>query len=273
MVLRKSALPPGWYPQNKEEIRLFLANISPPLSAAGARAALAPHAGWYYSGAAAALSVSALDRDADTVIVAGGHLPAGAPALFAEEDGAATPLGDIEIDRELRTVLWERLGGAPDRYRDNTVEVLLPLVKHFFPTARLVWLRLPAESRSFEAGKVIAEAARNRKAVLLGSTDLTHYGPNYGFSPHGRGEAALEWVKTVNDRAFIGAVLRGSPAETLERAEKDRSACSAGAALACMGYAQALGAPGAKLLAYSTSADVEAGRVPDSFVGYAALSF
>ena len=273
MTLRKSVLPPGWYPQDRDEIRLFLENIPPPASAAGACAALAPHAGWYYSGAAAALAVSALNRDADTVIVAGGHLPAGAPVLFAEEDGAATPLGDIEIDRELRAALRKRLGGEPDQYRDNTVEVLLPMVKHFFPAARLVWLRLPAQARSFEAGKIIAEAAQSRKAVLLGSTDLTHYGPNYGFSPHGRGEAALEWVKTVNDRAFIGAVLRGSPTETLERAEKDRSACSAGAALACLGYAQARGAPGANLLAYHTSADIEARRVPDSFVGYAALSF
>jgi AmmeMemoRadiSam system protein B len=149
------------------------------------------------------------------------------------------------------------------------------MVKYFFPKARLVWLRLPAEARSFEAGKAIARAGASlkRKIALLGSTDLTHYGVNYGFSPQGKGPSALEWVKTVNDRRFIQAVLEGSPEKTLERAEKERSACSAGAALACLGYAQALGTSKSELLAYGVSADADDREIPGSFVGYAALAF
>jgi AmmeMemoRadiSam system protein B len=241
-------------------------------------AAIAPHAGWYYSGKIAAAAVSALDREAETAVVLGGHLPEGMPPLFAEEDGVRTPLGNMTIDTELRDRLKKELGGKPDRYQDNTVEVLLPMVRFFLPRAKLLWLRFPAELASFEAGTAIAGAGKalGRKLVVLGSTDLTHYGDNYGFSPRGGGKKALQWVREVNDRAFIGAVEEGAPEKILQRAELDRSSCSAGAVLGALGYAQAVNAAPARLLAYGTSADAAGtpgGEVPGSFVGYAAFGF
>jgi AmmeMemoRadiSam system protein B len=288
MNLRKPSLPPGWYPRQAEEIRRFLASFKRPaagssgsaagLQANGARAAVAPHAGWYYSGAVAARAASSLDPGAETVVVAGGHLPAGYPVLAAIEDAAVTPLGNIEMDTEFRELIQKELRYGADQYRDNTVEVQLPMVKYFFPEARLVWLRLPAESSSFETGKIIARAAARlgRKMVLLGSTDLTHYGDNYGYSPRGRGRKALDWVKSVNDTGFIRAVLEDKPEEALRHAETALSACSVGAVLACLGFARETGAGPAELLAYATSADAApaAGEdTPDSFVGYAAISW
>jgi AmmeMemoRadiSam system protein B len=275
MILREPALPPGWYPRTPGEISRFLADFSPPAAkpaAEPAAAAIAPHAGWFYSGRIAAAAVSALDRDVDTVVVLGGHLPAGAPPLFAEEDGVRTPLGTMPMDTELRALLRKETGGREDRYRDNTVEVLLPMVHFFLPDAKLLWLRLPAESASFETGRRIAGAGKalGRKLAVLGSTDLTHYGDNYGFSPQGRGPKALRWVREVNDRAFIDAVEAGLPEEILRRAETDQSSCSAGAVLGVLGFAQAAGRPHPRLLAYGTSADAE-DDVPGSFVGYAAF--
>jgi AmmeMemoRadiSam system protein B len=196
------------------------------------------------------------------------------PPLFAAEDGAETPLGEILFDMELRDMLWEVLEGREDRYQDNTVEVLLPMVKFFHPRARVLWIRLPAEESSLEAGKLIAGAGKKlgRNLAVLGSTDLTHYGRNYGFSPHGRGEAALKWVREVNDRSFIEAVEAGDPEAVLSCAENKRAACSAGAVLGALGFAEAEGAGHARLLAYGTSAAAEP-FVPDSFVGYAALAW
>jgi AmmeMemoRadiSam system protein B len=250
-----------------------LGPFSKKTGAEGAAAVIAPHAGWYFSGKTAALAVSALDRDAETVAVIGGHLPRSAPFLFAGAEGVKTPLGVMEIDRELAEDLKEKLSGRPDRYQDNTVEVLLPMVRWFFPRARLLWMRFPAEASSFEAGKLLAERAKalGRRLALAGSTDLTHYGRNYGFSPRGSGKEALEWVKKVNDAAFIRAVLSGDPAGVLRRAEEDYSACSAGAVLGAMGFAGSSGPPHAELLAYATSADVTEEEFPDSFVGYAAV--
>jgi AmmeMemoRadiSam system protein B len=274
MEIREPSLPAGWYPQSPAEIENFLAAYTAVQSGAGA--AIAPHAGWFYSGGIAARAMASLERQAETLVIIGGHLPAGNPPLFALEDGVRTPLGIMPLDAELRHVLLKELDGKEDRYRDNTVEVLLPMARFFFPNAALLWLRLPAEIESFASGGIIAKTASalGRALVVLASTDLTHYGRNYGFSPMGGGSKALRWVREVNDANFIHAVEAGDPAAVLERAETDCSACSAGAVLGAMGFAAERRSGSARLLEYTTSADVVEGEgAPDSFVGYAAFAF
>jgi AmmeMemoRadiSam system protein B len=294
MIIRESSLPPGWYPRSAGEINRFLekwkkppAGGGPGGSRGGGAAAVSPHAGWYYSGAIAAEAFASLDGGAETVAILGGHLAARSPVLAFTEDACASPLGPMEIDGELRDALCSALGqkgtgsGArpwgPDLYRDNTVEVLIPMARFFFPRARLLALRLPADISSYETGRLLAEAAGalGRKLAVLGSTDLTHYGPNYGFCPQGPG--ALAFVREINDRRFIDAVLSGDGGLVLSRAEEELSACSAGAVLGVMGFVQATGParrPAPELLAYGTSADADGtGEVPDSFVGYAAIAW
>jgi AmmeMemoRadiSam system protein B len=233
---------------------------------------MVPHAGWYFSGLLGARGIYTLDSAAETVVVLGGHLPASFPVLYAEEDGAETPLGSLEADREFRNALRKVLPGQSDTRADNTVEIQLPLVKYFFPRSRLLHIRVPAEPSSFRAGEIIAETALalGRKTVAVASTDLTHYGPNYGFTPKGTGPAALDWVKKTNDRAFIASVLGGKAGEVLARAEEDRSACSAGAVLAALGFVRTLGARKAVLVDYGTSADRGGAS---SFVGYGVIAW
>jgi len=274
MNLREPCLPRGWYPHEKGAIEEFLAPFAK--ESHSARAAIAPHAGWYYSGLPAAMAVASLDREAETVAVIGGHLPSGMPILFAEEDGVKTPLGTMEIDRKLREEFRKRVSASPDRYEDNTVEVLLPMARYFFPQARLLWLRFPAELSSHEAGKLLAESAGElgRRVVVLASTDLTHYGDNFAYSPKGRGKPALDWVKNVNDAAFVAAVLDGDPLRVLKHAKEDFAACGVGAVLGAMGFAAFFGKMGTRLLDYRTSASLAEGdTIPDSFVGYAAITF
>jgi AmmeMemoRadiSam system protein B len=278
MNLRESSLPAGWYPRDSAEISRFLSgtakdNVQGAVQGA-APAAIAPHAGWRYSGKIAAKAAASLDRTVETLVVIGGHLPAGYPPLFALEDSVSTPLGAMTINNDLRAALYQELGGREDRFPDNTVEVLLPMARFFLPEASLLWLRLPAELSSFDAGKAIATAAKNLgyTTAVLASTDLTHYGPNYGFTPKGTGPDALQWMREVNDRRFIEAVESGDPAAVLERAETDCSSCSAGAVLGAMGFASAAGLGPARLLQYGTSVDGIDGEV-DSFVGYAAFAW
>jgi AmmeMemoRadiSam system protein B len=274
MNLRKSCLPAGWHPQTAQGISRFLEKILLENDdRANALAAAAPHAGWHYSGAIAARAMLSLDRDAETVALIGGHLPGGSSPLIAVEDALETPLGEAPLDKELGAAIAQALDCRPDRYADNSVEVLVPMAHCLFPRAKLLWLRFPAEASAFEAGREIARIARRlgRKLAVLGSTDLTHYGENYGFNPQGEGEKALSWLREVNDAHFIEAVKSGDPEAILRRAEEDRSACSAGAVLGALGFALERGAGNAELLAYGTSADQSPGEVPGSFVGYGAF--
>jgi AmmeMemoRadiSam system protein B len=273
MKIREYSLPSGWFPRNPQEVSGFL---KPFKEKAGfvSRTAISPHAGWYYSGKIAAVGAASLDPDVETIAVLGGHLPASSAPLFALEDAVRTPFGLLNIDNELRAALLKLLDGREDKFRDNTIEVLLPIVHYFLPKAQLLWLRLPASMDSFEAGKIISQTAAGlgKKINVLGSTDLTHYGANYGFMPKGTGAAALNWVREVNDANFIKAVEEGDASLVLRRAENDFSSCSAGAVLGAMGFAEAEKLGAAKLLEYGTSADKDE-ETPDSFVGYAAFAF
>ncbi|MCL1837227.1 MAG: AmmeMemoRadiSam system protein B [Treponema sp.] len=274
MNLRGSCLAAGWYYRNPAEISRFLSEYSGAPGAA--KAAIAPHAGWFYSGKIAARAAASLDRSADTVVIIGGHLAGGAMPVFALEDAVDSPLGYMEIDAELRDALYEKINGEEDRFPDNTVEVLVPMARFFFPKARLLWVRFPADRSSFEHGKALAAAAKDlgRNVAVLGSTDLTHYGQNFGFTPKGGGLNALRWMREVNDRNFIDAVESGDPAAVLEKAKADHSSCSAGAVTGAMGFAAAERAGSARLLEYGTSADAENSEEPPaSFVGYASFVF
>ena len=268
------SLPRGWYPEDKAGIEDFLhpfLNRAKENPIIGSSAVISPHAGWYFCGALAALAISSLDPKAETIAVIGGHLGGNMPPLAASEEAVRTPLGLMKIDRELLGEFKNLNPTESDNYRDNTVEVLLPMVQYFFPSANLVWLRFPASISSFEYGKSLYKAAKilNRKLVIIASADLTHYGINYGFTPKGTGKLALQWVKNINDRALIDAILERDPDLVLKRANEDHSTCSAGPILGALGFANNEKTE-AKLLKYGTSADLDTGS--SSFVGYAAIS-
>jgi AmmeMemoRadiSam system protein B len=233
-------------------------------------AALAPHAGWAFSGRLAALAVASLGK-AGTVVVVGGHLPAGYPALAAAEEGYDTPLGALRQDGELQAELKRRFPLGVDRAADNTVEVLLPLVACAFPGSRVLWLRAPADPSSMALGAAIAEAGRalGRSLVVLGSTDLTHYGPDYDFEPAGTGPGAEAWVREESDPSFIQAALKMDGRAVLA-AGAAGAACSSGAAACAAAFAAAMGCTKAELLGYGTSLEL---RTAPSFVGYCAIAW
>jgi AmmeMemoRadiSam system protein B len=234
-----------------------------------------PHAGWYFSGRLAALvfHLCAERAQPDVVALFGGHLGAGPGILYADRFWE-TPLGDLEIDGDLTQALAQNTGlrkeGAATN--DNTVEIQLPLIKHYFPQSRLLALRSPHDETAIGLGALAADLARKQGKTLMafGSTDLTHYGPNYGYSPAGRGPKAVEWVKKENDRGFIDRIVAMDGPGALEHAARSQSACSAGGAVSAMAATRALGSDKGCLVDYYTSHDVMPG---DSFVGYAGILF
>lgn len=274
---RKSALPYGWYPREMAAVARAMSAWTEGLGSGDALAVVSPHAGWSFSGRISALAIAALAA-AETVVVVGGHLSQNSPILFARESCFETAAGDLAADADLLKALGDELRDSgipspqPDDYVDNSVEVLLPMVAYLQPKAKLLWLRSPPHYGAKELGTALGRASSSlgKKVVCVGSTDLTHYGPAYGFMPAGVGEKAEKWVKGTNDKAFIDALLEMNCETALSRAVKKGSACSAGAAVTALGFALEEGATEARLLDYATSLDI---RQDDSFVGYAAIAF
>ncbi len=275
--MRKRYLAGGWYPDDANEIRGLVSNWTAHQRNLGARAVVAPHAGWYFSGELAARAVWSLD-ECDTVAILGGHLGRGDPVLYVDDALFNCTVREAENDLELLKLLAHELREvgiqefALDRDIDNSVEIILPLAAARFPAAKIVWLRVPPDYKARELGSALMRAAvaRGKKLGVIASTDLTHYGDNYGFTPHGVGEAAVAWVREENDKGFIHAVLDMDADRALNHARERFSACSAGAVSAAIAFALGEGARRALLLGHTLSYDIQPGN---SFVGYAAMAF
>jgi len=274
MRVRKRHLPLGWYPGSADEVRRAIAGMLPKaaVSSPGCMAGVAPHAGWEFSGALALEVFSRISPSMDTLVIIGGHLGPSDGILCAFEDAFETPLGEIQSDPELLTGLRSRLRMREDAYADNTVEIQLPFVKYLFPDARILGMRAAPSEEAIKLGEALAQlrVESGKGIAVVGSTDLTHYGDNYGFSPVGRGIKALEWVREVNDRRFIECMTGIDAAGAIKRAREEQSACSAGGAIAAMSFAKTLGCTSGTLVKYATSHDV---YPSESFVGYAGLTY
>ena len=109
-----------------------------------------------------------------------------------------------------------------------------------------------------------------RNVAVVGSTDLTHYGPAYGFSPAGSGNAAVEWVREENDKPFLDLLLKMDGEGAMNHANTHGSACSAGAAAAAVSFARTSGVKEGTLIGYRMSCDLHRA---ESFVGYGGIAF
>lgn len=283
MSTRRALLAGSWYPGSasgcRDEIRKYLEQAPPEVSRSpGWLGGIVPHAGWYFSGNIACNvihRVSAGDP-ADAYVVFGMHLAPGSPATIMAEGDWETPLGPVSVDAEFTARLMQRFDfqveTAQRHTPDNTIEVQLPFLRHFAPEARLVPVGAPPGPEAIHMGTAVRDIAEQlgRNVRVIGSTDLTHYGPNYGFSPQGGGEEAVRWVREENDRVIVDRMLAMDPQGVVDEALARRNACCSGAAAAAIAAAKSLGAETAETLAYATSYDKNPG---DSFVGYVGMLF
>ncbi len=245
-------------------------------------AGLVPHAGWAYSGPTAAKTFAALAASGtpQAVVIFGAvHTwAARRPALYARGEWD-TPVGPLPVDEALAAAIMQQAGdeiveSEHAHEEEHSIEVQLPFVRYLWPEAAIVPLMVPPAAGAGAVGEAVARAVRPRqgKVFLVGSTDLTHYGPRYGFAPKGVGPAALAWAKENDDRLLDDVVhLRAD--EIVARANADHSACGGGAVAATVAAAAALGARGGRILEHTTSYDVRPMGTPDDFVGYASVVF
>jgi len=244
-----------------------------------------PHAGWIFSGAVAASVFGALNRQAERVevfvLLGASHTYFGAKPAVSDHEAWESPLGSIEVSRELVDQLVKAdvagLSNAAHR-AEHSIEVQVPFIQHCFPQARICPVVVPATGQAVPLGQWLGRWMRDqgRAAVCLASTDLTHYGPGYGFVPKGRGREGIEWAAQVNDRRFIELAASMEPQQMLSEAAENVNACGPGAAAAAVAAAKAFGKAEGHLLAYTNSHNVMADKMatfsPDS-VGYAAMVF
>ncbi len=249
-------------------------------------AGIVPHAGWTFSGSLAAMVFSAIKQRHDKVhtfvIFGAAHSYFGDLPAINEAGTWQTPLGEVVIDEELAKPVVAAGAAVSDpraHGAEHSIEVQVPFIQHLFAGAKILPILVPPRERAValgaSIGEIISQEAR-KKIVCIGSTDLTHYGPRYGFTPMGVGKEALQWADSVNDRKFIDLALKLDPADMLASAAENGNACGAGAAAAAVAAAKALGKTEGVLLAHTSSNEVmlrKMGATSQDSVGYAAIVF
>ncbi len=290
MRVRQPHVAGAFYPGSQEQCEDLIDRCLPSGSVLGEGehrilSAVVPHAGWVYSGETAGQVFAAIREvgGADVFLLFGAVHVWGVDEPSVWSRGAwKTPLGEARVDEELIQILFDELGNKivdspASHQQEHSLEVQVPFIQRLFPEATLIPVMVPPTERSawlgHEMARIIASRCPDRRVIALGSSDLTHYGPNYGFVPAGHGEAGLKWVKEENDKRMIDLAVAMDDGAIVAEAQKSQNACGPGAVAAACGYARELGASKGRLLQYTTSFDVMPERRPTSFVGYAGIVY
>jgi AmmeMemoRadiSam system protein B len=230
---------------------------------------VAPHAGHQYSGPVAGYAFAALrGRTPDLVAVLSPfHNLHNAPLLTSAYDAYATPLGTIPIDdvsvQELNTLLKSSLGFGLTRISndpEHSLEIELPFLQRALKSE---WKLLPIMVRAVEPrvsqalGKALAKVLQGKNAILVASTDLSHYYTQ---------ESALAF-----DNVMLSKIEAFDPMGAFEAEREDKGfACGLGALTAVLWACKELGADTVKILNHATSGDVTGDY--SGVVGYGAAA-
>jgi len=268
-MIRRAAVAGSWYPGSAAALA---AAVDRHLSAVRRRiegelvALVAPHAGLMYSGPVAAHAYDLLRaRTFDVAVLVGpSHFVPFEGVSIYSTGGFETPFGIAAIDAESAGALVAS-GGVVRAYpaahaREHSLEMQLPFLQRLAPSIPIVPLVMGSQTASTARalGDVLAATLRGRRALLIASTDLSHY--------HDAATAA------ALDRVVIDCVARFD-ADALQAAldARPEHACGGGPTVAVMRAARRLGARDAVVLNYADSGDVSGDK--SAVVGYLAAAF
>jgi AmmeMemoRadiSam system protein B len=269
LAVRPAAVAGTWYPGTASALA---AAVDAHLAAvtrdvAGDLVALvAPHAGLAYSGPVAAHAYHLLaGRRFDLAVLVG-------PSHFVAFDGVAvhasggfdTPYGVVPVDADCAAALMRAVPliheRPPAHAREHSLEMQLPFLQRMAPGIRIVPLVMGRQTADTARGLAdgLAAVLRGRSALLVASTDLSHY--------HDAATAARL------DAVVIDHVSR-LDADGLQAAldAHHGHACGGGPTVAVMRAAIQLGARDAEVLRYADSGDVSGDK--SAVVGYLAAAF
>lgn len=229
---------------------------------------VSPHAGYMYSGPVAAHSYYhlALDGQPDLVVILGPNHTGSGSALAAVREGVwRTPLGEVEIDTATADNIISGsslLDVDEDAHmQEHSIEVQLPWLQYLygggFKFVPICFLMQDLQS-SREVGMAVAKALKSKNALVIASTDMTHYEP--------------QKQAQSKDQMLIEAELKLDEERLYSTVESiGASMCGYGPVIAAITAAKELGAKNGKLLCYKTSGDVTGDY--SAVVGYSSLIF
>jgi AmmeMemoRadiSam system protein B len=265
--LRPSPIAGTWYPANPKSLSAnideYLINVNLPKIHGQVIGVIAPHAGYRYSGAVAAYAFATLrGLTPDLVVVLSPfHNYHSHPLLTTKHQAYSTPLGTIEVDQTALSELQNHLNipiTPISNDKEHSLEIELPflqrVLKNDFKLLPIM-IRAQEEFVAQQLGEALAQTLKDKNALLVASTDLSHFYEQ----------------QTANqlDREMLQRFTTLKPSSIFEAERLGKGfACGHAAVAAVEWAAQGLGANHVQVLKHATSGDVTGDH--SSVVGYGA---
>ena len=228
---------------------------------------IVPHAGYMYSGpvAANAYYALALDGIPEIFIILGpNHQGVGSLIATCESEVWQTPLGDVLVDTRLAKEIVKESGivdidDEAHKY-EHSIEVQLPFLQYIYESNfKIVPIAMMLQDMESSRilGNALAKVLKESNAVIIASSDFTHY------EPHD--------VAKSKDMKAIEKILRLDPEGLFDVVKRNNiTMCGVGPVATMLTAAKLLGASVTQLLRYATSGDITGDKA--QVVGYGAIA-
>jgi len=277
MEVRTPAVSGTFYPDDEKELKSLIRDcfmhsigpgkIPPTDSEQKIYGVICPHAGFVYSGPVACHSFYSISSSTSEMAIVTGpnHYGIGQNIASMIDASWKTPLGLMEVDSESALELRDGLDilelDSFSHSKEHSIEVQIPMLQETFSHEMKI---LPVslinqeQKTAVKVGSAIAKIAQKKDALLIGSSDFTHYEENE--FAHRQDLALIDPILNLDVDEFYKILY-----------ERRVTACGFGAIASTMTACKELGATEGKLLKYATSGDVSGDK--SSVVGYASIIF
>jgi len=221
VVLRSQLAERGWYPADanalSRQIEDFFqkADVEPINNVI---ALILPHAGYTYSGQTAVSGLKALGKQYKRIIVIGpSHYLAMEEVLSVPRvTHYQTPLGEIPLDVECinKLLKYSVFQNIPHAHQyEHSVQIELPLLQYRQKDFKLVPIVAGHCSlETVDKASKILQGLVDQQTLVIASSDFTHFGPNYGYTPFRENipeqikkldMGGYEYIKKLDGKGFL----------------------------------------------------------------------
>lgn len=263
--MRRPVVAGRFYPGNDKKLReSVIPTFQEEAEKFPVKGVISPHAGYIFSGEVAGATFSHIKPADKYIIIGPNHSGYGSKISITGEDSWLTPLGEIEVDEELRKELVgvsKEIKIDEDAHKmEHSVEVQLPFLQLINKDFSFVPIVSGAVGKNdcMELAKDISNVVNRRddRIVVIASTDMTHY-ESHDIASN-KDKMAIEKILDLNFEGLFDIV------------EKERiTMCGYVPVTVMLGCCKSLGAENVKLIKYQTSGDTTGDK--SSVVGYAGL--
>jgi len=260
--MRKPIASDRFYPGDPEKLKTQIEGFLSNIKNSNAKIAIVPHAGYIYGGKCMGDTYSELYGNCETIILLGPNHANKEPIVNISFQSFLTPLGKTSIDLDLATNILSQSKVFGLKVEENerahekehSLEIQLPFIQTLFPDTKIVPIIIGHLSfeEAIKLSRIIYYASRNKNVKIIVSSDFSHYGEIYNFTPFK--ENIKENLHNL-DLEAIKLIINSESKSFYDYATTNTTICSVAGIVIAMELAKLFSCPKIEKTAFLSSAD------------------